>query len=237
MGGLKATPAVFRKTRMFLDINIQQLVAVMVLQLMMVPALVPRLMPLLMLHLLLAGVPPVAAAPYDPFDVSFDASSFRWINASQQQRETQRETQREQSNSTRPLASGSAVRTILLNLPASRRLTFLFNASSESPCTFAKKGVRVVDDSVDDTLETNRRRTVYLGPFDDLGSLRIAATEGTRYRVLAFALVRVQSAASAHSSAQCESRGSSPLACVCVDDIHPALWAISGGLEVHSGIF
>lgn len=172
---------------------------------MMVPSLVPRLMPMLMLHLLLAAAPPVEAVPYEPFDVAFDPSLFVWVNATIKP----------------PTSGGNPVRTILLNLPASRRLTFLFNASSESPCTLAKKGIRVVDVSAGDTIATSDRRTVYLGPLDDLGSLRISAPEGTRYRVMAFALVMVQPAQP----------------CVSSGDRCPALWAISRGLEVHSGIF
>jgi hypothetical protein len=147
---------------------------------------------------------PAAPLDYDPYDVGFEGAGFAW----------------------RPDRGDRERGPRLIALPAARRVTFRFNATSSAPCVETKSALRVFFDG-------ELFRTVYLGGEDgrsreagdransdraEPGFLALSAPEGTPFEVFVRALVRVP--------APTGGDGDSPA---------PVVWAIADGPLVLSG--
>lgn len=103
---------------------------------------------------------PAAALDYDPYDVGFDGTGFDWRVPGDRSR---------------------------IAVPAARRVTFRFNATSDAPCVEVKSAVRIF-------VGGELYRTVYLEGREGCEGrdyISLAAPNGTAFEVFVRALVRV----------------------------------------------
>ncbi len=133
-----------------------------------------------LLLMLLFPSKPAAGLDYDPYDVAFDAAGFDPRGA-------------------RP---GSVA------VPAARRVTFRFNATSAAPCAQVKSAISIFTGG-------SIFRTVYLGESDGESVVVVRAPSGAAFRVIARAYVRVPSDGGLPSGQR--------------------LWAVADGPIVHEG--